>query len=84
MNDFASKMYLFGVGSLLSMNYYQASIYQAIFTYFTLACVIMVLALNVLQVTEKILNIGYLIFYFILFCWYMGIMIDYFITWKNS
>lgn len=26
-------------------------------------------------------NIGYLVFYFILFCWYMGIMIDYFASW---
>jgi len=48
MNDLASKMYLFGVGALLSMNYYQASLYQTIFSYLALVCVILMVALNIL------------------------------------
>lgn len=49
MNDLASKMYLFGLGCLLSCNYYQASIYMAIFTYFTMVAVILLTVLSVIS-----------------------------------
>ena len=49
MSDLASKMYLFGLGALLSLNYYQASIYSAIFTYFTMAVILTLIIINLMS-----------------------------------
>lgn len=84
MSDLASKMYLFGLGALLSLNYYQGSIYTAIFTYFNMTAIIVLVAANLISsVNESIMTKIYLVFYSLLFMWYMGIMIDYFTTWKS-
>jgi len=47
ISNLGSKMYLFGVGCLLSINYSQASIFQAIFTYFTMLSIIFVILLTI-------------------------------------
>lgn len=84
MSDLASKMYLFGLGALLSLNYYQGCIYTAIFTYFTMTAILVLVAVNLIDsVTENVRTKIYLVFYGVLFMWYMGIMIDYYVTWKG-
>ena len=84
MSDLASKLYLFGLGALLTLNYYQSSIYTAIFTYFTMTVIITLILLNLMSsISESTRTKVYLMYYFILFMWYMGIMIDFYITWKN-
>ena len=47
ISKLGSKMYLFGVGCLLSINFLQASIYQTIFTYLTMTAVISIIALTI-------------------------------------
>lgn len=49
MRDLSSKMYLFGLGALLSMSYLQGSIYMAIFTYFNMAFIIMMVIISLVN-----------------------------------
>ena len=84
MNDLASKMYLYGLGCLMSLNYYQSSIYMAIFSYFVMCSLIALIVMNVMcAIQESTRTKMYLLFYFLLFMWYMGIMIDFYQTWKD-
>ncbi len=85
ITNLASKMYLFGVGCLLSLNYSQASIYQAIFTYFTMAAVIFVIVLTMIESSSDKLKVGAnIVFYLLLVMWYMGIIIDYYKTLSSN
>ena len=47
MSDLASKMYLYGIGCLLSMNYLQSGIFQVIFAYLIMIVVVLVLLLSI-------------------------------------
>ena len=47
ISNLGSKMYLFGVGCLLSINFIQASIYQTIFTYFTMMAVLAIILFTI-------------------------------------
>jgi hypothetical protein len=85
MSNLGSKMYLFGVGCLLSINYIQASIYQAIFTYFTMVAIILIIVLTLIDTLgEKLRIIMNIVFYFLLVMWYMGIIIDYYKLQNDS
>jgi hypothetical protein len=52
VSNLGSKIYLFGVGCLLSINYLQASIYQTIFTYFAMMAVVTVIVLTIFEVVS--------------------------------
>jgi len=85
ISSFGSKMYLFGAGCLLSINYSQASIYQTIFTYLSMVAVISVILLTIFDtISEKLRICSHILFYFFLVMWYMGIVVDYFKSqnWK--
>ena len=85
MNEVASKFYLFGLGALLSLNYFQAGVYQAVLIYLTMVSLIMLVgaALMPESVDDQKRSIVYIIYYFFLFAWYMGIMIDLFVTYND-
>jgi len=77
-------MYLFGMGVLLSINYYQACIYTTIFTYFTMVAILGMIGLNFFGISDSLMSKMYLVLYFIMFMWYVGIMSDFYITYKDS
>lgn len=85
MNEVASKFYLFGLGALLSLNYFQAGIYQAIMVFLTMVALILLVgaALMPESVDDQKRSVVYIIYYFFLFAWYMGIMIDLFVTYDQ-
>ena len=79
MSDLASKMYLYGIGCLLSMNYLQSGIFQVIFAYLIMVVVVLVLLLSIIDSIGEKLRIGAnILFYSLLAIWYVGIIIDYF------
>ena len=84
MNEIASKYYLYGLGALLSLNYAQAGIFQAIMIYLTMVTFIGLIITAVLseKVDDQKRNLAYVVFYFFLFVWYLGIMIDFFVTFS--
>lgn len=49
MSDLGLKMYLYGIGCLLSLNYFQAGLFQAIFAYLTMIAIILVLVLTIID-----------------------------------
>lgn len=83
MSELGSKMYLFGIGVLLSISYFQACIFTTIFTYFTMLAIIGVIVVNFIGLSEPIRTKSYLAFYCIMFAWYVGIMSDLYITTRN-
>jgi amino acid transporter len=84
MTDLSQKMYLFGIGALLSLNFYQACIFTTIFTYFTMVTILILIAANYMGTAEGVRSKLYLVFYFILFVWYTAIMSDLYITYKSN
>ena len=84
MSDLGSKMFLFGVGVLLSLNYFQACIFTTIFTYFNMVAILVMIGVNFLGVAESIRSKVCLALYFLMFMWYVGIMSDLYITFKND
>jgi len=83
-------MYLFGLAGtlrlslgLLSVNYYQTGIAQAVISYLTMLALILLNGASVLvdAIDEKIRCYIALSFYALLFIWYLAIIIDYFVTW---
>ena len=85
MNEVASKFYLFGLGALLSLNYFQAGVYQTVLIFLTMVALILLVgaALMPESVDDQKRSIVYIIYYFFLFAWYMGIMIDLFVTYNQ-
>lgn len=90
IEEVAAKMYLVGLAGtpcltvgLLSMNYYQTGIAQAVISYFVMLALIVLIAASVLvdSIDEKIRCYIALGFYGLLFVWYLAIIIDYFVTW---
>lgn len=49
MSDLGLKMYLYGIGCLLSLNYMQAGLFQAIFAYLTMIPIILVIILTIID-----------------------------------
>ena len=86
MNEVASKFYLYGLGALMSLNYAQAGIYQAVLIFFTMISLIILViaALMPESIDDQKRSVAYIIYYFFLFCWYMGIMIDFFVTYNGT
>ena len=85
MNEVASKFYLFGLGGLLSLNFAQAGIYQTVLIYLTMVS-LMILVLSSLlpeSVDDQKRSYAYILYYLFLFAWYMGIMIDFFVTYRD-
>ena len=74
------NIFLFGIAVLLSCNILQSGIYQAVFCYFSLIGMIL-LHLTVFDKDgkyRKIKKYFWLWFYFALFMWFFGIIIDYY------
>ena len=49
ISDLGLKMYLYGIACLLSLNYMQAGLFQAIFAYLTLITIVLVLILTIID-----------------------------------
>ena len=75
-------MYLVGIAGLLSMNFYQAGIFQAVMAYIVMAVTVALFAASVLidRIDDRIRCIMFIVFYSFNFIWYLGIVIDYFVT----
>lgn len=74
-------MYLYGVGCLLSINYLQTGIFHALFSYFCMITVVLVLVMTIVDSLGEKLRVGAnILFYTFLAVWYIGIIIDYFNT----
>ena len=85
MNEVASKFYLFGLGGLMSLNFAQAGIYQTVLIYLTLITLssLILAALMPESVDDQKRSYAYILYYLFLFAWYMGIMIDFFVTYRD-
>lgn len=75
-------MYLVGIAGLLSMNFLQAGIFQAIMAYIVMLIVIVIFVASVLvdRIDDRSRCILFIVFYSFNFIWYLGIVIDYFVT----
>jgi ABC-type proline/glycine betaine transport system permease subunit len=82
MSEVASKYYLFGLGALLSLNYIQAGIFQTVMIYVTMLSFFAIIAASLLHehVDDKMRSLAYLTYYSMLFIWYLGIIIDLYVT----
>ena len=76
-------MYLYGIGVLLSLNFFQTCVFTTIFTYFNMIAVLVLIAVNFMGIAESIRTKIVAGFYFLLFVWYVAIMSDLYITFKN-
>lgn len=79
LKEVEKNMFLFGIAGILSCNVLQSGIYQAVLAYFTLVCLLL-LHLPVLNSQQYVVLKKYfwLAFYFMLFMWYFGIIVDYY------
>ena len=86
INEVASKYFLFGLGAIMSLNYSQAGIYQTIMAFLTMAAFLGLVASALMpeSVDDRKRSILYIVYYSFLFAWYLGIMIDFFVTYKWS
>jgi hypothetical protein len=84
MNEVASKYYLFGLGALLSLNYAQAGIFQAIMIFITMVSFLGLVSSAIMSesIDDRKRSILYVVYYFMLFVWYLGIVIDFYVTYK--
>ena len=81
INDLASRMYLFGIGCLMSINYLQTGIFHVLLAYLTMASIVVVLVFTIIDSFGDKLRIGAnILFYVLLSAWYAGIIVDYFQT----
>lgn len=76
-------MYLYGIGVLLSLNFFQTCVFTTIFTYFNMIAVLVLIVVNFMGISESIRTKIVAGFYFLLFVWYVAIMSDLYITFKN-
>lgn len=79
LKEVEKNIFLFGIAGILSCNIFQSGIYQAVLCYFTLICFLL-LHLPVFYSNDLFNKKKYfwLAFYFMLFMWYFGIIIDYY------
>jgi uncharacterized membrane protein YjfL (UPF0719 family) len=47
MTSIATKMYLFGMACLLSLNFFQAGVFQTVFSYLTMTSIILVIVFTI-------------------------------------
>jgi cbb3-type cytochrome oxidase subunit 3 len=82
MNEVASKYYLFGLGALLSLNYFQAGIFQTVMIFIVMFSFFGVIlsALVTEAINDKVRSLMYIMFYTTLFAWYLGIVIDFYVV----
>jgi hypothetical protein len=85
MSEVASKYYLFGLGALLSLNFMQAGIFQTVMIYITMVTLFGVIAASMMHesVDDRQRSLAYLVFYSALFVWYMGIVIDFYVSYSQ-
>jgi CDP-diglyceride synthetase len=84
MSEVASKYYLFGLGALLSLNYAQAGLFQTVMIFMTMVS-FMVLVLSAIMpesIDDRKRSILYIVYYLLLFVWYLGIVVDFYVTYK--
>ena len=79
LKEVEKNMFLFGIAGILSCNILQSGVYQAVLAYFTFVA-LMLLHLPVMNSASYFNTKKYfwLAFYFLLFMWYFGIIIDYY------
>ena len=79
-------MYIVGIAGLLSMNYGQAGIFQAVMSYLVMVLVVVLFFASVMvdNIDDRIRCIMFIAFYCMNFVWYLGIVIDYFVTAGNA
>ena len=84
INEVAAKYYLFGLGALMSLNYSQAGIYQTVMAFFTMTAFLGLVCSCLLPeaIDDKKRTILYIVYYSFLFAWYLGIVIDFYVTFK--
>lgn len=84
INEVAAKYFLFGLGAIMSLNYSQAGIYQTVMAFVTMVAFLGLVAVALMpeSVDDRKRSIMYIIYYSTLFAWYLGIMIDFFVTYK--
>lgn len=85
MNEVASKYYLFGLGALLCLNYAQAGVFQAVMIFLTMLTLfgLIICALLPEAINDQKRSIAYMVYYFVMFAWYLGIIIDFFVTYRG-
>lgn len=68
----------------MSLNYSQAGIYQTVMAFLTMAAFLGLVASALMpeSVDDRKRSILYIVYYSFLFAWYLGIMIDFFVTYK--
>jgi cbb3-type cytochrome oxidase subunit 3 len=84
MSEVASKYYLFGLGALLCLNYAQAGIFQTVLVFITMFSFLVLVFSAIMSesIDDKKRSILYVVYYFFLFIWYLGIVIDFYVTYK--
>lgn len=82
LTELNSKLYLFGIGCLLSCNYLQAGVFQTLMVYLMMIMYIVMAGTALLpdSIDERKRTLAYVVLYFFLFIWYLGIIIDYFVV----
>jgi hypothetical protein len=79
ISDLGSKMYLYGIGCLLSLNFLQSGVFQVVFAYLTMLTIAFVLLVTIIESTGERLRVGSnIIFHLFIAIWYIGIIVDYF------
>lgn len=75
-------MYLVGIAGLLSINYAQAGIFQAVMAFVVMAVVLVLFAASILieRIDDRVRCMLFISFYSLTFIWYLGIVIDFFVT----
>lgn len=68
----------------MSLNYAQAGVYQTVLIFLTMVALIILLISCLLpeSIDDQKRSYAYIVYYFFLFAWYMGIMIDFFVTYR--
>jgi hypothetical protein len=79
-------MYLVGIAGLLSINYGQSGIFQAVMSYIVMVCTVALFGASVLvdRIDDRIRCILFVVFYVLNFGWYLGIVVDYFVTTNSG
>lgn len=79
-------MYLVGIAGLLSINYGQSGIFQAVMSFIVMVSTVALFAASVLvdRIDDRIRSILFIAFYALNFGWYLGIVVDYFVTTNSG
>jgi len=79
LKEVEKNMFLFGIAGILSCNIIQSGVYQAVLAYFTLVCLLLLhLPVSSSGQYFNMKKYFWLAFYFLLFMWYFGIIVDYY------